>query len=90
MASLLLSSLLAAVAGIGPPAPARADGAGKHGLALSVSVNSRPGLGALRPGIRVGDPVVKKTVQRLFGAAGHFCFHALGLPPGIRSGRRGA
>ncbi|MFD8692652.1 hypothetical protein ACFV2T_38015, partial [Streptomyces sp. NPDC059651] len=59
LASLLLSSVLAAVAGMGPPVPARADGAGKRGLALSVSVNSRPGTGALRPGIRVGDPVVK-------------------------------
>lgn len=59
MAPFLLSSLLAALAGIVPPVPARADGAGEHGLALRVSVNTRPGLGALRPGIRVGDPVVK-------------------------------
>jgi hypothetical protein len=38
--------------------PAAADGSGVHGLRLEVSVNGRPGLGALRPGIRTGAPVV--------------------------------
>ncbi|MFD8573116.1 hypothetical protein [Streptomyces sp. NPDC059639] len=40
-------------------APTAADGTGARGLALTVSVNTRPGLGALRPGIRTGGPVVK-------------------------------
>ncbi|WP_306323912.1 hypothetical protein, partial [Streptomyces sp. CC224E] len=35
-----------------------ADGAGTHGLALDVTVNTRPGTGATRPGIRSGDEVV--------------------------------
>ncbi|MEU9098595.1 hypothetical protein [Streptomyces sp. NPDC048361] len=38
---------------------ARAGGVGEHSLRLTVTVNTRPGLGALRPGIRVGAPVVK-------------------------------
>ncbi|MEB8337862.1 hypothetical protein, partial [Streptomyces endophyticus] len=39
-------------------APSAADGAGSHGLALDVTVNTRPGTGALRPGIRSGGAVV--------------------------------
>ncbi|MEU6394049.1 hypothetical protein [Streptomyces sp. NPDC046939] len=38
--------------------PSAADGAGTRGLTLTVTVNTRPGVGALRPGIRVGHPVV--------------------------------
>lgn len=45
-----------------------ADGAGPYGLALQVSVNARPGLGALRPGVRVGDPVVR--IYRLTNRTG--------------------
>ncbi|MDX3386028.1 hypothetical protein PV682_31905 [Streptomyces niveiscabiei] len=52
---LLLLSLSAVVCGAVPVA---ADGANTRGLVLRVSVNTRPGLGAVRPGIRVGDPVV--------------------------------
>ncbi|HEY8983213.1 MAG TPA: hypothetical protein VIU15_27000 [Streptomyces sp.] len=39
--------------------PAVADGTGTHGLALQVTVNTRPGLEAVRRGIRAGTPVVK-------------------------------
>ncbi|MCX4830198.1 hypothetical protein OG746_15815 [Streptomyces sp. NBC_01016] len=35
-----------------------ADGTGAHGLALDVTVNTRPGTTALRPGIRTGGEVV--------------------------------
>ncbi|GAA0593432.1 hypothetical protein [Streptomyces crystallinus] len=47
---------------------ARAGGVGEHGLQLTVTVNTRPGLGALQPGIRVGAPVVK--VYRLTNRSG--------------------
>ncbi|MYW64269.1 hypothetical protein GTY65_09310 [Streptomyces sp. SID8379] len=55
---LLVGLLLGAVCwtAVGP---AGADGAGTKGLALEVTVNTRPGLGALRPGIRTGAAVVK-------------------------------
>ncbi|NEB74615.1 hypothetical protein G3I40_05115, partial [Streptomyces sp. SID14478] len=39
--------------------PSAADGVGPSGLALEVTVNTRPGLDALRPGIRTGAVVVK-------------------------------
>ncbi|MBO0510424.1 hypothetical protein [Streptomyces beijiangensis] len=39
--------------------PSAADGIGPHGLTLEVTVNTRPGLGALHPGIRTGAVVVK-------------------------------
>ncbi|MEU6372039.1 hypothetical protein [Streptomyces sp. NPDC046909] len=57
--ALLLPALLAAAVGGGFATPAAADGTGDHGLALRVTVNTRPGLGATRPGIRVGAAVVK-------------------------------
>ncbi|MGW7793520.1 hypothetical protein ACWGKX_39575, partial [Streptomyces tricolor] len=50
--------LLMAVCGA-PAQRAVADGAGNHGLALQVAVNTRPGTGATDPGIRVGHPLVK-------------------------------
>ncbi len=54
MSSLLTTLVSAALGG-----RAAADGAGENGLALRVSVNSRPGVEALSTGIRVGDPLVK-------------------------------
>ncbi|WAL99589.1 hypothetical protein [Streptomyces sp. Je 1-369] len=39
--------------------PSAADGPTANGLALEVTVNTRPGLGALNPGIRTGAAVVK-------------------------------
>ncbi|MER5948660.1 hypothetical protein ABT127_21685 [Streptomyces sp. NPDC001904] len=51
------------------PPPTSADGTGAHGLALVVSVNTRPGLGALRPGIRTGGPVVKTYLLTNRGGA---------------------
>ncbi|MFF1377502.1 hypothetical protein [Streptomyces sp. NPDC058308] len=39
--------------------PSAADGPTANGLALEVTVNTRPGLGALDPGIRTGAAVVK-------------------------------
>ncbi|MEU5899508.1 hypothetical protein [Streptomyces venezuelae] len=39
--------------------PSAADGPTANGLALQVTVNTRPGLGALNPGIRTGAAVVK-------------------------------
>ncbi|WP_416974788.1 hypothetical protein [Streptomyces sp. 4F14] len=63
--AVLVLSLCAVFGGGGPVA---ADGAGSYGLALRVSVNARPGLGAVRPGIRVGDPVVR--VYRLTNRTG--------------------
>ncbi|MET9516750.1 hypothetical protein [Streptomyces sp. NPDC002994] len=41
------------------PPRAAADGVGSHALALSVTVNTRPGREAEHTGIRVGHPVVK-------------------------------
>ncbi|MEV1021059.1 hypothetical protein [Streptomyces sp. NPDC050264] len=54
LAALLLSTGCWSAAG-----PCAADGAGPHGLVLEVTVNTRPGLGALDPGIRTGAAVVK-------------------------------
>ncbi|WP_353945466.1 hypothetical protein ABII15_30425 [Streptomyces sp. HUAS MG91] len=51
------------------PVPTAADGTGAHGLALAVSVNTRPGTGALRPGIRTGGPVVKTYLLTNRGGA---------------------
>ncbi|WP_372346854.1 hypothetical protein [Streptomyces sp. KL116D] len=48
--------------------PTAADGAETHGLGLQVTVNTRPGTGALRPGIRTGAPVV--TSYRLVNHGG--------------------
>jgi len=39
--------------------PAVVDGTGTRGLALQVTVNTRPGLEAVLRGIRAGAPVVK-------------------------------
>ncbi|MEU8890817.1 hypothetical protein [Streptomyces sp. NPDC048442] len=44
----------------GTAAPATADGTGTNVLTLRVTVNTRSALGAVRPGIRVEGPVVKK------------------------------
>ncbi|MBO1331446.1 hypothetical protein [Streptomyces sp. VRA16 Mangrove soil] len=55
---ILLGLLLCAVCW-SSVAPTSADGSGTRGLALDVTVNTRPGLGALRPGIRTGGVVVK-------------------------------
>ncbi|MFJ8821063.1 hypothetical protein ACIREE_04705 [Streptomyces sp. NPDC102467] len=54
MVGLLLATGCWSAAG-----PSVADGAGPHGLTLEVTVNTRPGLGALHPGIRTGAAVVK-------------------------------
>ncbi|MFJ9038818.1 hypothetical protein ACIRF8_19770 [Streptomyces sp. NPDC102406] len=55
----LLVALLLAAGCWSAAGPSAADGAGTRGLTLDVTVNTRPGLGALRPGIRTGAPVVK-------------------------------
>ncbi|MEU1098907.1 hypothetical protein ABZ389_37605, partial [Streptomyces sp. NPDC005877] len=47
---------------------ARAGGVGENGLQLTVTVNTRPGLGAVQPGIRAGAFVVK--VYRLTNRSG--------------------
>lgn len=57
--ALLVSSLLTPLVSAALGGRAAADGAEGNGLVLRVSVNSRPGVGALSPGIRVGDPVLK-------------------------------
>ncbi|MFI5661940.1 hypothetical protein [Streptomyces sp. NPDC051684] len=54
----LLAALCLALCCWPAAAPSAADGAGTHGLALAVTVNSRPGTDALRPGIRSGGEVV--------------------------------
>ncbi|MBB6435791.1 hypothetical protein [Streptomyces candidus] len=59
LARLLLPCLIASVAAAGSTPLAVADGAGSGGLTLRVTVNTRPGLGAQNPGIRVRGPVVK-------------------------------
>ncbi|MEU1026664.1 hypothetical protein ABZ366_32260, partial [Streptomyces sp. NPDC005904] len=81
-----LSALLILVCVIAVPGSGRAtaDGAGNGGLALHVHINSRPGTGALRPGIRVGDPV--HAVYRLINRTGADLYDVRvsdpGLPPG--------
>ncbi|WP_125511051.1 hypothetical protein [Streptomyces sp. WAC 01529] len=67
---LHLFALLILVCAVALPGGGRAtaDGAGNGGLALQVNVNSRPGTGAMEPGIRVGDPVHK--VYRLINRTG--------------------
>ncbi|MEU4352944.1 hypothetical protein [Streptomyces sp. NPDC023838] len=62
----IAAALLAALVDRAPTA--RAGGVGENGLGLSVTVNTRPGLGALQPGIRAGTPVVK--VYRLTNYSG--------------------
>ncbi|MEV6939609.1 hypothetical protein AB0N19_35840 [Streptomyces sp. NPDC051132] len=53
----VLPLLLAMCAGAADRAVA--DGAGSRGLALEVTVDTRPGTEAIHPGIRVGHPLVK-------------------------------
>jgi hypothetical protein len=57
---VLFAAALLAVPPDGVPGAGRAyaGGPGRHGLRLAVTVNTRPGLGATRPGIRVGHPVM--------------------------------
>ncbi|MGA4837397.1 hypothetical protein [Streptomyces sp. G45] len=78
---VLASSVPAVVIGAVPAGPAVADGAGRNGLALRVTVNSRPGLGALRPGVRVGDPVVK--TYRLVNRGGADLYQVRLVDPGL-------
>ncbi|MFD0395676.1 hypothetical protein ACFQ3Z_40975 [Streptomyces nogalater] len=58
-----------------------ADGAGTHGLALEVTVNTRPGTGATRPGIRVGRPLVK--TYRLINRTGADLYDVRVSDPGL-------
>ncbi|MFK8909227.1 hypothetical protein, partial [Streptomyces sp. YS-3] len=62
----ITAAMFAALADRAPAA--RAGGVGGNSLQLSVTVNTRPGLGATQPGIRVGAPVVK--VYRLTNYSG--------------------
>ncbi|MFM9368497.1 hypothetical protein [Streptomyces sp. Da 82-17] len=60
--SMVLLPVVLLTVVLGPPTggpAAAADGAGPGRPALQVNVNGRPGLGALRPGIRTGAAVVK-------------------------------
>ncbi|EPH46072.1 hypothetical protein STRAU_0808 [Streptomyces aurantiacus JA 4570] len=68
MLCVLAPSVAIVIVGADPAGPAVADGAGRNGLALRVTVNSRAGLGAMHPGIRVGHPVIK--VYRLVNRGG--------------------
>ncbi|WP_199783167.1 hypothetical protein, partial [Streptomyces alboniger] len=83
---LHLSALLILVCAVAVPGGGRAtaDGAGTGGLALQVHVNSRPGTGALQPGIRVGDPVHK--VYRLINRTGADLYHVRVSDPTLPRG----
>ncbi|MFE6161658.1 hypothetical protein ACFQ7F_22410 [Streptomyces sp. NPDC056486] len=61
--------------------PSVADGPGSHGLALEVTVNTRPGLGALHPGIRTGAAVVKS--YRLVNRGGADLYEVRVRDPGL-------
>ncbi|MFI8932207.1 hypothetical protein ACIG3E_31625 [Streptomyces sp. NPDC053474] len=76
--AFLAASLLAALPGAGPAA---ADGPSENGLVLQVTVNTLPGLAALRPGIRVGDPVVK--TYRLINRSGAGLYGVRVSDPGL-------
>ncbi|WP_030607737.1 hypothetical protein, partial [Streptomyces achromogenes] len=58
-----------------------ADGAGTHGLALEVTVNTRPGTEPTRPGIRVGHPLVK--TYRLINRTGADLYDVRVSDPGL-------
>ncbi|MGW1606948.1 hypothetical protein ACWCQV_39615, partial [Streptomyces eurythermus] len=58
-----------------------ADGAGTHGLALEVTVDTRPGTEATRPGIRVGHPLVK--TYRLINRTGADLYDVRVSDPGL-------
>ncbi|MBB5105405.1 hypothetical protein [Streptomyces spectabilis] len=78
---VLASSVPAVMIGAAPAGPAVSDGASTNGLALRVTVNSHPEVGALRPGIRVGDPVVK--TYRLINRGGADLYQVRVTDPGL-------
>ncbi|GGV41640.1 hypothetical protein GCM10010277_30470 [Streptomyces longisporoflavus] len=77
----LLVGLLLAAGCWSAAGPSVADGAGPNGLALQVTVNTRPGLGAVRPGIRTGDAVVKS--YRLINRSGADLYQVRVWDPGM-------
>ncbi|WP_189172677.1 hypothetical protein [Streptomyces lasiicapitis] len=78
---MLAPSVAVVIVGADPAGPAVSDGAGRHGLELRVTVNSRAGLGALHPGIRVGDPVIK--TYRLVNRGGADLYDVRVTDPGL-------
>lgn len=76
LAGLLLTAGCWSAAG-----PCAADGVGPGGLALEVTVNTRPGLGAVRPGIRTGGVVVKS--YRLVNRSGADLYEVRVRDPGM-------
>ncbi|MFF1698158.1 hypothetical protein ACFVXC_31825 [Streptomyces sp. NPDC058257] len=77
----LLAGLLVTVGCWSAAGSSAADGPGSHGLALEVTVNSRPGLGALHPGIRTGAVVVKS--YRLVNRGGADLYEVRVRDPGM-------
>lgn len=61
--------------------PSAADGPTADGLVLAVTVNTRPGLGALDPGIRTGAPVAK--TYRLTNRGGADLYNLRVYDPGL-------